>query len=84
MKKKKEKPMTVAHVMAVALTPQEALARMKAERMKKKPTSLARTLVVIPEPALEKSPLERTADLMRRVIAVPKSEAMKPKRRRKH
>jgi len=33
-----------------------------------------------PKPAPEKSPLDRTADLMRRVIAVPKGEALRRKR----
>ncbi len=45
--------------------------------MSKKPTPA-------PTPAPEKSPLERTADMMRRVLQARKPRAVKPRKRKHH
>jgi hypothetical protein len=75
----KKKPMTVAQILAVALTPAEALARMKGERTKKKSTTSAAAVIPTRNEALA-----RAEELTKRIVAVPKSEAVKPRRRRKH
>ena len=74
-----KKSMTPAQILAVALTPAEALARMKGERIKKKSTTRAGVVILTRDEALA-----RAEELTRSIVAVPKSEAVKPKRRRKH
>lgn len=74
-----KKSMTPAQILAVALTPAEALARMKGERTKKKSTTSAAAVIPTRNEALA-----RAEELTKRIVAVPKSEAVKPRRRRKH
>jgi hypothetical protein len=74
----KKKPMTPARILAVALTPEEALARMKAAPVKKKPTLLVPGVVLTPEEALS-----RVREIAGRLAAAPKPETVKGKKKKK-